>query len=47
MAKYKHKGRLTIDRFEKQPEKGIDWDAIGGCIVLFFIVAAVLSNCAG
>lgn len=49
MANYKHKGRVTIDRFEKQPEpkKSIDWDAIGGFFVLFFIVVAVLSSCAG
>lgn len=47
MTKYKHKGRVTIDRFEKEPKKGIDWDAVSGFIVLFFIVAAILSNCTG
>ncbi|MGD1888358.1 MAG: hypothetical protein ACFB01_14790 [Cohaesibacteraceae bacterium] len=49
MAKYKHKGRVTIDRFEKLPEpkKSIDWEVVGGTIVLLFIVAAVLGSCTG
>lgn len=49
MAKYKHKGSVTTHHFEKvnEPKKGIDWDAVGGFIVLAFIVIALLSNCAG
>lgn len=49
MPKYKHKGSVTTHHFEKvkEPKKTIDWDAIGGFIVLFFIVIAVLNSCAG
>jgi hypothetical protein len=47
MTKYVPGRRVTVQEFKKVPEKKIDWDAIGGVIVLFFIVAAVLSNCAG
>lgn len=46
MARYKHKGRVTIDRFEKQKEK-TDWGSIVGGVIVLLIAGAALAQCAG
>lgn len=46
MARYKHKGRVTIDRFEKQKER-TDWGTVAGVTFWIVIAGAVLAQCAG